>query len=193
MAAPAGNVAEACIFLEQMLEQHIPFAEEIGDVHTNDGTITKDNAAEYRAMYEDYLVVTLEAIERRGWTDVAGGYSATATKTCGRVGSTFGGLVLENEASVVEITQDGFRVVVELTVPGGDGPLTVTFPGVIVENMFLVSDPMYLNYRYVGFPQDGGRLVVRPTPGILQYWPEWANPPEEQDILDCALTLMSVN
>ena len=193
IAAPAGNVAEACIFLEQMLEQNIPFAEAGTEVHTNDGTITKDNAAEYRTMYEAYLAVTLEAIEHRGWIDVAGSYTATATESCERIGSTLGGLVLEAEDAAIGITQDEYRVVLELTVPGDDDPLSVTFPGVVVEDMFLVSDPMYQNYRYLSVRHDDGHLVVRPTPGILAYWPEWARPPEEQDILDCALTLTTVN
>ena len=193
LTAPAGNLAEACIYLEQMIEQHVPFAEAGTEVHTNEGTITQDNAAEYRAMFAADLEIIHKAIGMRGRIDVAGSYTATATESCERIGSTLGGLVLEAEDAAIGIAQDEYRVVLELTVPGDDDPLTVTFPGIIVESMFLVSDPMYLNYRYIGWRHDNGYLVVRPTPGIMAYWPEWANPPEEQDILDCALTLTTVN
>jgi len=155
-------------------------------------TITKENAQEYEALYENYLDVYLEAIRQRGYKNVAGRYSATATDSCGAIGSTWAGLIQEGAAMDIRIAQDGFDMALILDMVTGTGKeLVVESKGVIVESIFVISDPMYQTYFAVGFPM-GDQTYVRPSPDILANWPDWAGPPAKQDILDCIVKLSPI-
>ena len=58
---------------------------------------------------------------------------------------------------------------------------------IAVESVMTFDDPGNSDYSLVGEIEEG-KIVVRPDESVLETWPQWANPPEREDLSNCTLT-----
>lgn len=190
-AAPAVALAQGYLFHKQMLATMLPAAEAGVTIHLPNATISKDNVSEHRRRSEQRLSIYADAIEEKGYFDVSGEYSAKTTESCGRINSTWVSLVHEGTASKIKILQDKFeaQVVIDITHQGQN--LSVENDAILVESQMFLQDSMNPDYKFSG-TIDESTILIRPMASVLRSWPQWAGPPKQTDIQNCAITLQQL-
>lgn len=184
LKAPAYDLARGYSFAKLMLK-FIPLAQGGVTIQTGEGEVTKENFGQYQQEYSKRLSTYAEAITQRGYAAVSGSYQATTTKSCGRIQSSWVGLVDERPSSRIEIKQEGFEA--QLIVREGGGP-ALENEAIVVETAILVNDAMNSDYNFRGEVK-GKDIVIKPDISVLAGWPEWAKPPREKDFEECTITL----
>ena len=152
---------------------------------TPEGTITKDNAAEWQKVFEARQRVYNQAAEARGVANFAGVYRySSSSGSCPNAQSFFVSTMADQRsARRLTVTQSG----TELQMKFGDTRFE-TVDGYAVEKTIAFADPMNMDYTHLAH-LNGDELVIRPQPEVLGTWPEWAGPPKAEDIQSCRITL----
>ncbi len=190
LAAPAGDLAQSYLSTNYMLENVLPYAEMgvVDTIHVGGEEITARNASKYKKRYKKRKKIYSEAIRQRGQTSLAGTYSGEATESCVRTKSYWISLIESGMASAITIDQDGVDATLIISVTHEGRTQTVKSGAAVVESSIAVSDEMNSDYYSVGEASDG-KISIRPDVRVLMGWPDWASPPEREDILECSVEL----
>ena len=188
LKAPAYDLAQGYSLSKMMIEGFIPTAQKGVTSITPHGAITRENASEFQKEYAERLSTYAEVITQRGYKDLSGSYQPRATKSCGRIQSSWVGLIHEGSASDVEIQQDGFEAQLIVKWKSGGEEFSLENPAVIVEAAIFVLDAMNSDYGFRGKVK-GEVISLKPDKSVLKGWPEWANPPRKKDLRKCTITL----
>lgn len=194
MQAPAGDLAQAYLTTNYVLERVLPYAEMgvVDTMHIGGDKITSRNASSYKKRYKKRKKIYAEAISKRGQEPLAGTYKGIATESCARVASSWIGLIQSGEASEIKIEQDGANAMLEISVLREGKTRSLKSEAAVVESSIAVSDKMNSDYYSLGEAKDG-KVVIRPDVRVLPGWPAWASPPTRQDILNCSVELIPVD
>ena len=156
-------------------------------IHTPDATITSENADQFSTANEEKAARYAEAINLRGFQDVSGAYTGTATKACLKVQSMWATLIENGQVVKIEITQEGFEGL--LRIATADAPDKMFDNRIaVVENSIALIDFLNSDYFFQG-TISGDTIVLRPDPASLESWPDWISPPKRKNIDKCAVTL----
>lgn len=123
-----------------------------------DGTeqrIDASNAAAFVAGFDQRLRTYAEAVQRRGFVQVAGNYRGSGSEGCRRLGLGDG---------ATTIRQDGFELTLETPLPG----TTLKHRGVVVESTAAFELATNSDLRLVG-EMVGGRLALASQPTGCTY------------------------
>ena len=189
LAAPAGDLAQAYLWTEYMLETVLPYAEKgrVETLHIGSETITRKDFARHKRLYKKRNRIYREGMVERGQAFLAGTYSAEATESCARVGSFWMSLVHAGLVSAVRIDQQGAdaTLTVDITRMGSH-----SIEAAVVESSIAIAEEI-AEYYSVG-ESKGVKITVQPDIRVLGRWHEWAYPPTRDDILDCRVELIPV-
>lgn len=187
--APAKDLAEAYLFVRNIVKFYIPIAEKGVRVRMPGESITldKNNAASYRKKYERRLLIYEDSMVKRGAKNIAGKYRGKATQSCRRSQSMWDFLEHSEHRKGIVIIQKGNHAKIEFMVVREGRTIHMNSPAVVVESTVVAIDPMNSSYFYYGKMTDQG-IVFKPDPKVLKSWPKWANPPSLNDIQNCSIT-----
>ena len=188
LKAPAYDLAQGYSHSKMMTESLIPAAQKGVTIVTPGGEITQENASEYQREYGERLSTYAEVITQRGYKDLSGSYQPRTTKSCGRIQSSWVGVIHEGSASDVEIQQDGFEAQLIVKWKSGGEEFNLENPVIIVEAAIFVLDAMNSDYGFRGKVK-GEVISLKPDESVLKGWPKWANPPRKKDLRKCTITL----
>jgi len=191
LEAPAGDIAQAYLSTNHMLENVLPYAEMgvVGTIHVGGEKITPRNASSYKKRYKKRKKIYSEAIRQRRHLSLAGTYSGIASESCARVASFWIGFIQSGEASEIRIDQDGVDAVLTITTLVEGKTRNLKSEAAVVESSIAVSDDMNSDYYSLGEAKDG-KIIIRPDVRVLLGWPDWASPPKREDILNCSVELI---
>ena len=190
LAAPAGDLAQAYLSTNYMLEKVLPYAEMgvVTTIHVGGEEITARNASKFKKRYEKRKKIYGEAIRQRGQISLAGAYNGKATESCERVKSYWISSIASGMVSSISIDQDGVDATLEIEIMHEGSPLTLKSDIAVVESSIAVGDEMNPDYYSLGEAADG-KITVRPDVRVLTGWPNWASPPTREDIIECRVEL----
>lgn len=150
--------------------------------------VNKDNVNEQLSKLEKQFSVYEEAIEVRGYSDVAGTYKGEATKSCAKSNSVFAAAIQNQLVTAIEIRQDGIDAQLTIRLKQKDKEMSVGTSAAIAENAFAMVEPMNSDFYFMGEVKDRV-IVLKPDVSVLKTWPGWARPPSRSDLEDCMVTL----
>ena len=194
LAAPAGDLAQAYLSTDYMLETVLPYAEMgfVDTIHVGGDKITARNASSYKKRYKKRKKTYLKAIRQRGQASLAGTYLGSATESCARVKSYWIGVIESGDASEIRIEQDGMDATLVLKVTHEGKSHSLKSEAAIVESSIAVADEMNSDYYSLGEAKGDG-IVIRPDIRVLEGWPDWSGPPTRDDILGCSVELIPID
>jgi hypothetical protein len=186
--APAAHLIQGYMFTKWVVDGLIPMAEMGMTVYAGYEKITERNAQKKLAKYQARLDIYSEAINRRGYAQVAGRYRGISTESCDRSGAFWLGSIGSNEVQDISIYQEGIELTMTLSVLHESNAFDFDIGGYIVESDLILMNPLNSDYYVLG-KVHGGQIDLQPDPGVLEGWPGWAGPPKRKDIKNCFVEL----
>jgi hypothetical protein len=187
--APAADLIQGYMFTKWVVDGLIPMAEMGMTVYAGYDTITERNAQRKLVQYKTRLDIYSDAINRRGYAQVAGRYRGTSTESCDRSGAFWLGSIGSDEVRDISISQEGIELTMTLSVLHENKSFDFDIGGYIVESDLILMDPLNSDYYVLG-KVHGKQIDLRPDPGVLEGWPGWAGPPKRKDVRNCLVELV---
>ena len=151
-------------------------------------TVNKDNVEEFRAKYRNRLALYTEAIEQRGYANIAGTYTGKATESCARSNSLLAAVIQQKSHTGIEIKQEGIGAQIVIKFKKNDQEKSIANPAAIAETAIVLVDAANSSYDFKGEIKDQV-IVLKPDVSVLNTWPKWAKPPSRDDLENCTVTL----
>lgn len=185
--AEAIELAGKYLSAKVVLDVAIPFAEMGANVHLGDQTITEKNVRQFKRDYKQQLKTYRQEIRRRGYPKIAGTYTSETTESCARIHSSMAELAGDN-VTRIEITQEGFEAEIHLVFTEGGEEFSLGNPAVVVDQGIAMVDELNTDYYFWGVVDDES-ITLSPNVSVLDGWPQWAGPPQREDLEECTITL----
>jgi hypothetical protein len=192
LTVPASDLAQGYLFVKFITKYVLPLAEMGGNIQLGGEEITKSNFRQYQQRYQERLSIYSEAIRQRGYSVIAGKYKGKVTESCGRAGSLWVSLISEGQPVSIEIKQDGFdaEVIVSSEIDGKE--FSLKNAAAIAGSGIAIQDSMNSGYYFQGEIKNR-QIVIKPNASVLRSWPQWAGPPDQNDIDNCVITLEAIS
>jgi hypothetical protein len=188
LTAPASDLAQGYLWVKFVTQYALPTVETGGNIQLGSEAINKSNVSEYQRKYQERYLIYRKAIKQRGYRTISGTYSGTTTEACARVRSTWVSLIREGSAKSIEIQQDGFDAQLIISAEYKGKKLDIRNKAAVVESGIALQDAMNSDYFFRGTIKND-TIEIQPDVSVLQSWPKWANPPSQQDLETCIVTL----
>lgn len=189
LGAPATDLIQGYMFARMVADALIPMAEMGITVYAGNEKITKRNAENMRNRFQARLDIYSQAINQRGYAQVAGRYRGTSTAECDRSGVFWLGSIGSDEIQDISILQEGIELTMTLSVLHENDLFDLDIGGYIVESHLILMDPLNSDYHVLGFVSQN-QIELRPDPRVLDSWPGWAAPPKKKDVENCRVRLV---
>jgi hypothetical protein len=162
-------------------------------VQHGDEEINDENREEVAQGINAKLIAQQIAMNRRGYRDIRGRYTATATGSCSKIQSGWADGIAQGMFADATINQDEheFKIVQALKVKD-DEEHAIETPGVIVEDALAFADLMNSDFMYSGHISDDTIVIAPDTDFILDAWPHWVKAPERKDLDRCEIKLLRI-
>ena len=190
LGAPAADLIQGYMFTKMVVDGLIPMAEMGITVYAGNEKITERNAESMRTKFQARLDIYSQAINQRGYAQIAGRYRGTSTDECDRAGIFWLGSIGSDEIQDISIFQDGIELTMTLSVLHENDLFDLDIGGYIVESSLILMDPLNSDYHVFGVVSQN-QIELRPDPRVLEGWPGWAAPPKKKDVKNCRVRLVS--